>query len=124
MTAHLRTEPDEARKCCWCGGWGHFYNTAYDPPELMFCGNCEDAAKDDDPFAGKSELEQDLMLARLGDYPGPDGCKRIAAAYDALAAQGTEAQRAETLQDGSVHDGPVAKRCAQTPSTQSNGVAR
>jgi len=35
------------------------------------------------------------------------------------AAQGTEARRAETLKDGSVHDGPVAKPCAHNPSPQS-----
>jgi hypothetical protein len=32
------------------------------------------------------------------------------------AAQGTEARRAETPKSGSVHDGPVAKPCAQSPS--------
>lgn len=33
---------------------------------------------------GMTELEQDLVLARLGDHPGAAGCKRIAAAYDDL----------------------------------------
>ncbi len=37
-----------------------------------------------DQFAGKNELECDLILAQMGDYPGAIGCKRIAAAYHEL----------------------------------------
>lgn len=37
------------------------------------------------------------------------------------AAQGTEAQRAETVKQGSVHDGPVAESDAPTPSSCSTG---
>lgn len=44
-----------------------------------------------DPWAGLSELEKDLILARQGDYPGAAGCKRIAAAYDALGTADTTA---------------------------------
>ena len=40
------------------------------------------------------------------------------------AASGTEARRAETPKDGSVHDGPVAKPDAQNKSEDSPNVGR
>lgn len=49
------------------------------------------------------------FIGRL-PYPVPCAC---------LAAQGTEARRAETGNTDSVHDGPVAKPCAQPPSGKS-----
>lgn len=61
-------------------------------------------------------LEQDLRLARLGDYPGSAGCKRIAAAYDRLASVGRNAKRQDAAERlGPKDEHAVDSEAGETP---------
>jgi hypothetical protein len=64
-------------------------------------------------------IESVLRKVRGGAAPG---LRKAVAAHRASQAQGTEAQRAETVEQGSVHDGPVAEGDAPKPSRQSEGT--